>query len=376
MRWLNPERGLVPPGEFIPVLEKNGFVGNVDKCVWDLACKSIHDCIEKGITPVPISINVSRIDILSFDVRAYLDSLIEKYGFGKELLKIEITESAYTDNSSKVNNAVQELRMAGYALMMDDFGSGYSSLNMLRDVSVDVLKLDMRFLDIERGDMKKGIGILKSIINMANEINVPIVMEGVETDFQSDFLMDLGVRYAQGYRYHKPMPLADFEKLISNPDNVDTRFIYNQNIDVEKLNAVIDEILSRRNDRYAQMEISKIRGGFITYKNDESQQLIHVSSSVPKMYGCKNMQEFLNYVGNSFMGMVHPEDRERVDLEIKRQIKDSDWKMDYIEYRMIRKDGRIRYMNDYGHLEGEEGQSDSYFYAFILDITDRLEKDI
>lgn len=194
VRWISPEKGIISPAEFIPVLERNGFIGEVDQYVWELVCKTIHAWIDKGIKPVPVSINVSRIDILSFDVVKFLDSLVDKYQIDRKFLKIEITESAYVDDSGKIIETIKQLRESGYTLMMDDFGSGYSSLNMLREAIVDIIKLDMRFLDIDNDNVQKGISILKSVIDMSNEISIPIVIEGVETSQQADFLQDMGVR--------------------------------------------------------------------------------------------------------------------------------------------------------------------------------------
>lgn len=373
VRWIHPEKGLVPPYQFIPVLEKNGFISGVDKYVWELACKTIRRWMDTGIHPVPISINVSRIDILSFNVVAYLNELMKKYDVPKEYLKVEITESAYTEQGNRIVGVIEELRHEGFTLMMDDFGSGYSSLNMLKQAMVDIIKLDMKFLDFEGADTEKGIGILKSVINMSNDINLPIVMEGVETKEQADFLQELGVRFAQGYLYYKPMPLAEFEDLIGDANNVDSRGIYKRNLDIKRINRKIRRIYEERKARYEAMKIGKIRGGFIRYRADESQELLDVTESVAAMYGCHSVAEFRKYVGNSFLGMIYPKDRERVQKEINAQIFASDWNMDYIEYRIKRRDGEIRYINDYGHLEtGKDGEVPT-FYVFLLDVTDKME---
>ena len=221
VRWIHREKGLVPPGIFVPVLEKNGFVADLDRIVWEKVCKWQRACLDKGGEPVPISVNVSRIDIFSMDVPKYLFGLLDKYDLPTELLKVEITESAYAENEEKIVQTVQELRDRGIIVMMDDFGSGYSSLNMLKSVPVDVLKMDMRFLEINEQEEEKGIGILDSVINMAKQMRVPIVVEGVENQKQENHLLKMGCRYAQGYLYYKPMPTDAFEALISDPRNVD-----------------------------------------------------------------------------------------------------------------------------------------------------------
>ncbi|MBR5126954.1 MAG: EAL domain-containing protein [Roseburia sp.] len=221
VRWIHPEKGMIPPGVFIPILEQNGFIADLDRIVWKKVCQFQRQCIEKGYEPLPISINVSRIDIFSMNVPEYLFGLMEEYDLSPEYVKVEITESAYAESGDKIVQTVNELRNYGMIVMMDDFGSGYSSLNMLKSVPVDVLKMDMRFLEINERDAEKGIGILDSVINMAKQMRVPIVVEGVETQDQENHLLKMGCRYTQGYYYYKPMPTAAFEDLISDPRNVD-----------------------------------------------------------------------------------------------------------------------------------------------------------
>ena len=213
---------MVSPAEFVPVLEKYGFVTDLDKYIWEEVCKYLRKWIDKGNKPVPISVNVSKIDIYTIDVPAYFNKLIRQYRLDPSLLKIEITESAYSDDSKEVSDVVKKLRALGLIVMMDDFGSGYSSLNMLGNVNVDVVKLDAKFLNLD-DEAKKGIRILESIVSMTKVIGLPIVVEGVETKEQCDFLEGLGCRYVQGYYFSRPMPVSDFEKLIEDKDNIDDR---------------------------------------------------------------------------------------------------------------------------------------------------------
>lgn len=373
VRWFHPVKGMISPAVFIPVLEKNGFISILDIYVWELVCKQLREWIDNGIEPVPVSINISRMDIMSVDVVEILNGLMDKYNIEKEYLKIEITESAYVESDGKIVETVQELKRVGFNLMMDDFGSGYSSLNMLKQIVVDTIKVDMKFLDIDCQNMKKGLGILKFVVNMSNEIDVSIIVEGVETEEQSEFLGKMGVRFAQGYLFYRPMPVKDFTKLISVEENVDRRGIYQMKLDGEHMDEMLEDMLSARETRYNQIEIDKVRGGFFSYKADESQELIMVSQSVVAMFGCETEEEFREYVGNSFIGMVYTEDRYRVQQEISEQIVDTEWKMDYIEYRIITKDGQIRYISDYGHLEEDPSTGEKYFYVFVLDVTDKIK---
>ncbi len=243
VRWKHSTKGLIPPGVFIPVLEKNGFIADLDRYLWEKVCKWLREWINKGYEPVPISINVSIMDIFSMDVPAYLSMLLEKYQLPSRLLKVEITESAYAENNDKVIRTVKQLRDSNLLVMMDDFGSGYSSLNMLKSIAVDVLKIDMRFLDISDDEQEKGIGILESVVNMASQMRIPVIVEGVETQTQENFLLKMGCRYTQGYYYYKPMPIEDFEKLICDERKLDLSGLWCRQIESVHLREFLDNNL-------------------------------------------------------------------------------------------------------------------------------------
>ncbi len=220
VRWRKADGQMVSPGIFVPVLERYGFVTDLDKFVWEEVCRWQKSWIESGHTPLPVSVNVSQIDIFSIDVPEYFSALLEKYQLPVDVIKVEITESAYVGDGS-VADTVRRLRENGFLVLMDDFGSGYSSLNMLRNLNVDIIKLDAQFLRMSGGD-RKGVHILESIVNMAKTMGVPIIVEGVETKEETDFIASLGCRYVQGYHFYRPMPVADFETLIGNPEQIDT----------------------------------------------------------------------------------------------------------------------------------------------------------
>lgn len=243
VRWKHPVKGMIPPGVFVPVLERNGFIASLDRYVWRKVCQWLRAWIDKGHQPVPISINVSRIDIFSMDVPAYLAELIHIYDLPASLLKVEITESAYAESNDKIIRTVKQLRDEDFLVMMDDFGSGYSSLNMLKSVAVDVLKLDMRFLDITDQEEEKGIGILESVVNMARQMRMPIIVEGVETQKQESYLLKMGCRYTQGYYYYRPMPVEDFERLISDERNLDFDGIWCKQVESLRLREFLDHNL-------------------------------------------------------------------------------------------------------------------------------------
>ncbi len=230
VRWEKPDGSKVPPAVFVPVLEKYDVVTRMDRYIWEAVCKWLRSWIERGHEPVPVSVNVSRLDIINLDVPAHFAALREQYMLPPGCIKIEITESAYVDDIDKVRSTIARLREIGFMVLMDDFGSGYSSLNMLRDLNVDVIKLDAQFLQTNSNEEQKTISILESIISMTKNLSTPVIVEGVETGEQVQFLNDLGCPYIQGFYFHRPMPVEEFEKLIADESRVDrSGFVVNAN---------------------------------------------------------------------------------------------------------------------------------------------------
>ena len=221
VRWNHSTKGLIPPGKFVPAMERTGMIYLLDQKVWEKVCQWMRSWLDRGYQPVPVSINISRIDIMSLDVPTYLIGLLEKYNLPAKYIKAEITESAYAEEDSLINDTVDRLREAGFLVMMDDFGSGYSSLNMLKSIAVDVIKIDMRFLEIKEEEEQKGIGILESIVNMARLMGLPIIVEGVETLQQENVLRSMGCRYTQGFYYFKPLPIDQFENILADERRLD-----------------------------------------------------------------------------------------------------------------------------------------------------------
>lgn len=213
VRWLHPGQGLVTPGDFIPVFESNGFISNLDTYIWDKACSFLRKWIDSGKNPYPISVNVSRVDIYNPRLVDIIAGITDKYAIPHQLLNLEITESAYIDNPLVIKDTVKRLQCLGFIIMMDDFGSGYSSLNILKDIPVDVLKIDMKFLS-NAEIPGRGENIIASVVRMAKWLNIPVVAEGVETAEQARFLSSIGCEYAQGYFFAKPMPSDEYECLI------------------------------------------------------------------------------------------------------------------------------------------------------------------
>lgn len=214
VRWNHPEKGLISPGVFIPIFEKNGFITRLDLYVFEEVCKFLRYSIDNKLALVPISTNFSRHDIFSPGFVENLEKIRNKFNIPVKYLRIEITESAIVENAEHANEIIRELHKCGYVIEMDDFGSGYSSLNVLKDIEFDIIKLDMLFLADSLNSKRTGT-IVSSIIRMAKWLGMPIIAEGVETVVQADFLRSIGCDYIQGYLYSKPLPEADYIKLIS-----------------------------------------------------------------------------------------------------------------------------------------------------------------
>lgn len=217
VRWRHPQKGLIPPGTFIPVFEQNGFIYSLDKFVWEEACRFLRSELDSKGSSLPVSVNVSRYDAMCPEIVSVITGLVEKYNIPVELFRLEITESAFSDSTSRIISVVKELIARGFTLEIDDFGSGYSSLNTLKNVPAQVVKLDMKFLEDDEGSQRGG-NIIESVVRMAKWLGMSVIAEGVEKKDQADFLRSVGCNYIQGYYYSKPLPGEDYEKLCDTAD--------------------------------------------------------------------------------------------------------------------------------------------------------------
>ena len=205
-RWDDPKYGFLSPGLFIPVLEEYRQIHKLDRCVFEQVCHNMKDSIERGRPVVPVSLNFSRLDFELMDAVGVLEGYVQKYGISKDFLHVEITESALAENEGLLKKAIESLHNDGFSIWLDDFGSGYSSLNVLKDFNFDVLKLDMKFLSNFENNEKSKI-ILDTIIKLADGIGMMSLSEGVETEGSARFLKEAGCGRLQGYLFGKPMPL-------------------------------------------------------------------------------------------------------------------------------------------------------------------------
>ena len=220
VRWNHLEYGLVSPGEFIPLLERESMVTRFDLFIWRSVCEMLSRWDGEGRNLVPVSVNVSMTDIESIDVARVLGDLLDRFSIDARLLQVEITESAIAHNMDVVEETIRDLHARGIAVLMDDFGSAYSSLNMLKDINVDAIKLDMKFVDLNADNAAKGLKIIESVIDMAYQLRLSIIAEGAQTAEQVSKLRELGCMYIQGYYFYRPLTVGKMEDLLEHrPDD-------------------------------------------------------------------------------------------------------------------------------------------------------------
>ena len=214
IRWQHPEFGMVSPGVFIPLFEEKGLIQKVDRYVWEEAAKQMAVWRDKYGIEIPVSVNVSRIDVYAPDFVDNFKALVARYGLRPENYCLEITESAYTENSEQLLGVVEKVREEGFPVEMDDFGSGYSSLNMISMLPIDALKMDMDFIRNMHTRGSKNNRIIELMIDIAHYLDVPVVAEGVETQEQVELLRNMGCNIVQGYYFSKPVTPEEFEVFI------------------------------------------------------------------------------------------------------------------------------------------------------------------
>lgn len=215
VRWIHPERGLVSPGVFIPALEESKQIIELDFYIFEYTCMFIRKCMDNNLHIIPISTNFSRYDILEEGYVEKLEEVRKRCGIPVKYLRVELTESIAMHQEIEVSEIIKKLNTLGYLVEMDDFGSGFSSLNVLKDIPFDIIKLDMKFMSSVTQNNRAGI-ILNSIVKMAQWLGMPVIAEGVETKEQSNFLRSIGCDYIQGYLYSKPLPEEEFYRMINN----------------------------------------------------------------------------------------------------------------------------------------------------------------
>lgn len=286
VRWNGSFEGMESPAVFIPMLEKNGMITLLDRFVWEEVCKWIRSWLDRGGRPVPISVNVSPVDIYAMDVAEHFVQLTRKYQIPIGYLEVEITESAYVEEFHIVDETVRRLREAGFKVLMDDFGSGYSSLNILKNMNVDILKLDMQFLDLDDGNASKGISILETVINMGRRMGIPIIVEGVRNEEQLRLLAQNGCQYAQGYYFYHPMSAGEFEQILADERLVDYDGIQFKRAQMLHIREFLDENL------FTDAMLNTVLGAVAYYDfHDGDVQIIRYNEPYYQLTGGSSVDE-------------------------------------------------------------------------------------
>jgi EAL domain-containing protein (putative c-di-GMP-specific phosphodiesterase class I) len=222
IRWEHPERGLLLPADFLPLFEKNYQIATVDRFVWEEACKKLKEWEDTDLSDLFISVNISPRDFESMNVYDVLTDLVYRYGINPKKLRVEITETAVMQSPWEQIKLIGRLRQAGFYVEMDDFGSGYSSLSMLKDIKLDAIKLDMRFLGSSM-NTARGKKILSTIIDLSKDLRMTVIAEGVEKREHVEYLKKLGCDYFQGFYFARPVCIKDFEAIVHKTNTISPR---------------------------------------------------------------------------------------------------------------------------------------------------------
>ena len=358
-RWIKPDGSIISPGIFIPIFEKNGFIKKLDIFMWESAFRQIKKWLDSGIKPVPISVNISRISLNDDEIVRVIGGLKEQYSVDTSLLHFEITESAYMDDQESLIDRITRIREMGFMIAMDDFGSGYSSLNTLKDIPIDILKLDMGFL---RGgtNTDKGSNIIGSVIRMAHSLGLITVAEGVEKADQADMLQSLGCDIIQGYLYARPMPVTDYNELLAKSES--------EVVNIESSKGYVD--ISRFYDGNApetKMFDNYIGPASVFEHSNGRLNVIRMNEAFVDMLGYTGIipVEF----GRTFESRISEKDRGVIRETIKRALNGEDGAVCIFSYDRF--DGRrivIRAKIWYMDLEVER----DVLYVVADDVTDGL----
>ncbi|MCM1055628.1 MAG: EAL domain-containing protein [Bacteroides sp.] len=364
VRWVHPTKGLVPPGKFIPVFERNGFIAELDLYVLEQVCKYQQKRRTMGLEPFPISVNISRMSLYNPNLFDMIRMLTERYGVEPAYFRIEITETAYNDNPAQLLETVNKLREHGFPVLMDDFGSGYSSLNTLKDIPIDMLKLDMKFMQGFESNDRVGT-IVTAVSRMSKWLDVPMLAEGVETKEQYDFLKSIGCAYIQGYYFSRPVPEAQFTDIISK----ETVTPAEKTLERYGMNAEVNELLG--SNATVSKLISGVFGGLGIYElYDDKLEVIRVNEGYMQIMGY-SPDEFTGEHYNIW-GKVHPDDIEKSRNACIEASKTG--KTTRVTVRRYDKNGRLIYLDGMHKRLGGTDENPIICIAFN-DITEQLEND-
>ncbi|MGL5260194.1 MAG: EAL domain-containing protein [Lachnospiraceae bacterium] len=361
VRWFKDGKIKYPPNVFIPVLEDASRISELDSYLREEVCIAMRRWIDEGKQVVPISINVSRIELFEYDFVVKLVALVHKYKIHPNMLHIEITETAYVEDYEYLVQVVKELSAKGFHVEMDDFGSGYSSLNVLKDIPVDVVKLDMKFIEKGENETRSG-SILSSVIRMIQGINLITIAEGVETREQMDYLRSIGCDYMQGYYFSKPMPLEEFENILEGNDKkIECKISQNIGIDdaANFLNATAQETLL----------FNTFSGGaaIIEYCNDEL-NVIRINDKCYEVLGQK--RETYDVFHYNLFDVIAPEYRIQIKAALEESIETGKEVTGEGATLPMTEEGSVMWQRYSLRCLGKKGNR-YIFYLVLNDITDR-----
>lgn len=364
VRWNHPTKGMISPGKFVPVFEKNGFIAELDLYVLEQVCKYMKRREDEGLPKFPISVNISRMSLYDTNLFETISGITDKYNIDPRYFRIEITESAYNDNPAQLLETIGKLREKCYPVLMDDFGSGYSSLNTLKDIPIDILKLDMKFMQGFEKNGKVGT-IVTSVSRMAKWLNIPMLAEGVETKEQFDFLVSVGCAYIQGYYFSRPVPENEFTQLIAIEE------VTGVSAEIERygLGKEVNELLG--SNALVSKLISGAFGGFGIYEMyDNKLEVIRVNDGYRKIMG---------YTPGSFeeeriniWEMMPPEDAEQSRKACLEAINTD--KAVTMTIRRFDKNGRLLYLEGIHRKLGGTEENPIICIAFN-DITEQIKSE-
>lgn len=363
VRWQHPERGLISPGLFIPLFEKNGFISILDRYVWNEVCRMQRDRLNQHVEVVPISINVSRVEFYNQHLCEDIYGIVKKYDLPTEIIKIEITESAYSDNPEMVQEAVKKMHEMGFVVLMDDFGSGYSSLNILKDLPIDILKIDMKFMDDIENNQSASV-ILEAIIRMAKWMKLKTVAEGVETKKNWEYLRSVECDLVQGYYFYKPMPEQQITRIFDR--KAEYPAVHKE--EGLELEDVIMDVFGRSNSRESMLFYSMLGGMGILEMTQDSLEIIQVNKGYYEaVYGDGDKQNAEVKVLNK---LVEEPDRS-ILMEKCRLSKEQDH-VEQVQFHHKREDGIYVWLNIKIRYIGSRGKRSLFYFA--LDNIDEIKK--
>lgn len=319
VRWRHPDKGMISPGEFVPIYERNGIIGKLDLYMWRHVCMILRRWLDEGKMPNPISVNVSRVNIYNPHLVEILKNLITEFRIPPYLLNLELTESAFMEDQELVMKTMSKLHQIGFKIMMDDFGSGYSSLNVLKDMEVDYLKVDMKFLQQDQEFNGKGEKVLTSVVRMAKWLHLPAIVEGVETLEQVDFLKCIGCEYAQGYYYAKPMPVEDYENFVARENEMEAIAHSDENV------SIVGELWNTRSNVSRFFDLLEVPIAIYEYRKDKLELLranikyendIVFEKGISEMEHNRRVREEKILLGEAFSKLVRGDFCEPMEYEL------------------------------------------------------------